>query len=399
MKESRAAKAMQKLDETLAEIRAAGLYKEERVITTPQRVRIAVEGGQEVLNFCANNYLGLADNAEVIAAAIKALQDYGFGLASVRFICGTQNLHKQLEKTISAFFGTDDTILYTSCFDANGGLFETLLGPDDAIISDALNHASIIDGVRLCKAQRYRYPNSDMQALEDALQASKDCGIRLIATDGAFSMDGYIARLDEICALAEKYDALVMVDDSHATGFIGKTGRGSAEHHGVMNKIDIFTSTLGKALGGGSGGFTTGRRAVIELLRQRSRPYLFSNTLPPPLVAASIKVFEMLSSTTELRDRLEENTSYFRKGMKAAGFDIKEGIHPIVPVMLYDAPLAQEFARRLLDKGIYVIGFFFPVVPKGEARIRVQVSAAHQKADLDLAIAAFTQVGKDLNVI
>lgn len=397
--EPRTAKAMQKLDETLAEIRAAGLYKEERVITTPQRVHIAVEGGQEVLNFCANNYLGLADNAKVIAAAHQALQDYGFGLASVRFICGTQDLHKQLEKTISDFFGTDDTILYTSCFDANGGLFETLLGPEDAIISDALNHASIIDGIRLCKARRYRYPNSDMQALEEALQASQDCGIRLIATDGVFSMDGYIARLDEICALAEKYDALVMVDDSHATGFIGKTGRGSAEYHGVMDKIDIFTSTLGKALGGGSGGFTTGRRAVIELLRQRSRPYLFSNTLPPPLVAASIKVLEMLSSTTALRDQLEENTAYFRKGMQAAGFDIKQGVHPIVPVMLHDAPLAQQFARKLLDEGIYVIGFFFPVVPKGEARIRVQVSAAHQKADLDFAIAAFTRVGKELGVI
>jgi glycine C-acetyltransferase len=399
MTDSRTTKAMHKLDETLAEIRAAGLYKEERVITTPQRVRIAVEGGQEVLNFCANNYLGLADNQQVIAAAQKALQDHGFGLASVRFICGTQDLHKQLEKTISGFFGTDDTILYTSCFDANGGLFETLLGENDAIISDALNHASIIDGVRLCKARRYRYPNSDMRALEEALQASQDCGIRLVATDGVFSMDGYIARLDEICALAEKYDALVMVDDSHATGFIGKTGRGSAEYHGVMEKIDIFTSTLGKALGGGSGGFTTGRRAVIELLRQRSRPYLFSNTLPPPLVAASIRVFEMLGSNTELRDRLEENTSYFRKGMKAAGFDIKEGVHPIVPVMLYDAPLAQEFARRLLDQGVYVIGFFFPVVPKGEARIRVQVSAAHEKADLDLAISAFTHVGKELGVI
>jgi glycine C-acetyltransferase len=390
---------MQKLDATLEEIRAAGLYKEERVITTPQRVHIRVSGGQEVLNFCANNYLGLADNPEVIAAAQQALLDHGFGLASVRFICGTQDLHKHLEHTISGFFGTDDTILYTSCFDANGGLFETLLGENDAIISDALNHASIIDGIRLCKARRYRYPNSDMQALEEALQASQDCGIRLIATDGVFSMDGYIAKLDEICALAEKYNALVMVDDSHATGFIGKTGRGSAEHHGVMDRIDIFTSTLGKALGGGSGGFTTGRKSVIELLRQRSRPYLFSNTLPPPLVAASIKVFEMLSSTTRLRDRLEENTRYFRAGMKAAGFDIKEGVHPIVPVMLYDAPLAQQFARRLLDEGIYVIGFFFPVVPKGEARIRVQVSAAHQAADLDQAIAAFKRVGQELGVI
>lgn len=390
---------MQKLQTTLDEIRAAGLYKEERVITTPQRVRIAVQGGQEVLNFCANNYLGLADNPEVIAAAQQALQDHGFGLASVRFICGTQDLHKQLEATVSAFFGTDDTILYTSCFDANGGLFETLLGENDAIISDALNHASIIDGVRLCKARRYRYANSDMAELENALQASQDCGIRLIATDGVFSMDGYIAKLDEICALAEKYDALVMVDDSHATGFIGKTGRGSAEYRGVMDRIDIFTSTLGKALGGGSGGFTTGRQQVIDLLRQRSRPYLFSNTLPPPLVAASIRVFEMLSATTVLRDRLEENTRYFRAGMQSAGFDIKQGVHPIVPVMLYDAPLAQQFARRLLDEGIYVIGFFFPVVPKGEARIRVQVSAAHARADLDQAIAAFTRVGKELGVI
>ncbi|HET6565904.1 MAG TPA: glycine C-acetyltransferase [Xanthomonadales bacterium] len=399
MQEQRTIEAMQKLDATLDEIRAAGLYKEERVITTPQRVRIAVEGGQEVLNFCANNYLGLADNPEVIAAAQQALLDHGFGLASVRFICGTQDLHKQLEQTISDFFGTDDAILYTSCFDANGGLFETLLGPDDAIISDALNHASIIDGIRLCKARRYRYPNSDMRALEDALEASQDCGIRLIATDGVFSMDGYIAKLDEICALAEKHNALVMVDDSHATGFIGKTGRGSAEFHGVMDRIDIFTSTLGKALGGGSGGFTTGRKSVIELLRQRSRPYLFSNTLPPPLVAASIKVFEMLTSTTELRDRLEENTRYFREGMQKAGFDIKQGVHPIVPVMLYDAPLAQRFARRLLDEGIYVIGFFFPVVPKGEARIRVQVSAAHQRADLDQAIVAFKRVGQELGVI
>jgi glycine C-acetyltransferase len=390
---------MQGLEKTLAEIRSAGLYKEERVIITPQRVRIAVEGGAEVLNFCANNYLGLADNPEVIQAAQKALVDHGFGLASVRFICGTQDLHKQLEKTISAFFGTDDTILYTSCFDANGGLFETLLGPDDAIISDALNHASIIDGIRLCKARRYRYPNSDMAALEEALQSSQDCNTRIIATDGVFSMDGFIARLDEICELASKYDALVMVDDSHATGFIGKTGRGSAEYHGVMDRIDIFTSTLGKALGGGSGGFTSGRKAVIELLRQRSRPYLFSNTLPPPLVAASIRVFEMLSNTTSLRDRLEENTRYFREGMGAAGFDIKPGVHPIVPVMLYDAPLAQEFARRLLDEGVYVIGFFFPVVPQGEARIRVQVSAAHQKTDLDQAIAAFIKVGKALGVI
>jgi glycine C-acetyltransferase len=388
-----------RIEETLDEIRAAGLYKTERIITTPQSVEIKVQEGAEVLNFCANNYLGLADNPDVIAAAHKALDDHGFGLASVRFICGTQDLHKKLEKTISTFFGTEDTILYTSCFDANGGLFETLLGPEDAVISDALNHASIIDGIRLCKAQRHRYPNSDMAALEEALKATMDCRTRLIATDGAFSMDGYIAKLDEITALAEKYDALVMVDDSHATGFLGPTGRGSAEHHGVMEKIDIFTSTLGKALGGGSGGFTTGRQEIIDLLRQRSRPYLFSNTLPPALVNASIKVFEMLSETTALRDRLEENTRYFRDGMTMAGFDIKPGVHPIVPVMLYDAPLSQEFATRLLDEGIYVIGFFFPVVPRNEARIRVQISAAHEKDHLDTAIAAFTKVGKELGVI
>jgi len=391
--------SLNRLTETLEEIRAAGLYKTERVITTPQSVEIKVQGGEEVLNFCANNYLGLADNPEVIAAAHKALDEHGFGLASVRFICGTQDLHKQLEQTISGFFGTHDTILYTSCFDANGGLFETILGPEDAVISDALNHASIIDGIRLCKAARHRYPNSDMRALENILQETQDCRTRLIATDGAFSMDGFIAKLDEITALAARYNALVMVDDSHATGFMGKTGRGSAEHHGVMNRIDIFTSTLGKALGGGSGGFTTGRQEVIDLLRQRSRPYLFSNTLPPPLVAASIRVFEMLSSSTRLRDKLENSTRYFREKMTAAGFDIKQGTHPIVPVMLYDAPLAQEFARRLLDEGIYVIGFFFPVVPKGEARIRVQVSAAHEKHHLDQAIDAFTRVGKELGVL
>jgi len=385
--------------QTLEEIRDAGLYKNERVITTPQGVSIRVQGGTEVLNFCANNYLGLADHPDVIAAAHQALEDHGFGLASVRFICGTQDLHKQLESSISRFFGTDDTILYTSCFDANGGLFETILGPEDAVISDALNHASIIDGIRLCKAQRRRYPNSDMQALEQELQATQGCRSRLIATDGAFSMDGYIAKLDEITALAARYDAMVMVDDSHATGFLGPTGRGSAEHHGVMDKVDIFTSTLGKALGGGSGGFTTGRQDIIDLLRQRSRPYLFSNTLPPPLVAAGIRVFEMLSATTELRDRLERNTGYFRSKMTEAGFDIKPGEHPIVPVMLYDAPLAQEFAARLLDEGIYVIGFFYPVVPRGEARIRVQVSAAHETEHLDRAVEAFTKVGRELAVL
>jgi glycine C-acetyltransferase len=390
---------LERYQDTLEEIREAGLYKIERVITTPQSVEIKVQDGSEVLNFCANNYLGLADNPEVIAAAHKALDDHGFGLASVRFICGTQDLHKQLEQAISGFFGTDDTILYTSCFDANGGLFETILGPEDAVISDALNHASIIDGIRLCKAQRHRYPNRDMAALEEILKSTQDCRSRLIATDGAFSMDGYIAKLDEIARLAERYDAMLMVDDSHATGFLGPTGRGSAEHHGVMEKVDIFTSTLGKALGGGSGGFTTGRQEIIDLLRQRSRPYLFSNTLPPPLVAAGIRVFEMLSSTTALRDRLEENTSYFRSAMSETGFDIKPGIHPIVPVMLYAAPLAQEFAARLLEEGIYVIGFFYPVVPQGEARIRVQISAAHEKAQLDRAVEAFTKVGKDLGVV
>ena len=391
--------SLEHLKTTLAEIREAGLYITERIITTPQSVEIKVQGGDGVLNFCANNYLGLADNPEVIAAAAKALQDHGFGLASVRFICGTQDLHKQLEKTISEFFGTEDTILYTSCFDANGGLFETILDERDAVISDALNHASIIDGIRLCKAQRFRYANSDMQALEKALQDTRECRTRLIATDGAFSMDGYIAKLDEITALAERYDALVMVDDSHATGFLGPTGRGSAEHHGVMDRIDVFTSTLGKALGGGSGGFTTGRQEIIDMLRQRSRPYLFSNTLPPPLVAASIKVFEMLSGSTSRRDKLESNTRYFRDRMSRAGFDIKQGIHPIVPVMLYDAPLAQEFAARLLKEGIYVIGFFFPVVPRGEARIRVQVSAAHEIHHLDRAVEAFVKTGKELGVI
>ncbi|RPH97682.1 MAG: glycine C-acetyltransferase [Lysobacterales bacterium] len=392
-------KDSERFQQTLNEIREAGLYKQERVITTPQGVSIRVQGGREVLNFCANNYLGLADHPEVIAAAHRALDDHGFGLASVRFICGTQDLHKELEAAISGFFGTDDTILYTSCFDANGGLFETILGPEDAVISDALNHASIIDGIRLCKAQRHRYPNSDMDALEKILQDTQECRSRLIATDGAFSMDGYIARLDRITHLAERYDAMVMVDDSHATGFLGPTGRGSAEHHGVMDKVDIFTSTLGKALGGASGGFTTGRQAVIDLLRQRSRPYLFSNTLPPPLVAAGIRVFEMLSSTTELRDRLERNAKYFRAKMSAAGFDIKPGEHPIVPVMLYDAPLAQKFAARLLDEGIYVIGFFYPVVPQGEARIRVQVSAAHATEHLDRAVDAFTKVGRELGVL
>jgi glycine C-acetyltransferase len=385
--------------ETLSRIESEGLYKKERTITTPQGVDISTQEGGDVLNFCANNYLGLANHPDLIAAAKQALDDHGFGLASVRFICGTQDIHKELETSISQFFGTDDTILYTSCFDANGGLFETLLGPEDAIISDALNHASIIDGIRLCKAQRLRYANNDMANLEEKLKESKDARIRLIATDGVFSMDGFIARLDEITILAEKYDAMVMVDDSHATGFVGKTGRGSAEYRGVLNKIDIFTSTLGKALGGASGGFTTGRQEIIRLLRQRSRPYLFSNSVAPSIVAASIKAFELLSASTELRDKVEENTSYFREKMTAAGFDIKAGIHPIVPIMLYDAVLAQDMAAALLNEGIYVIGFFFPVVPKGEARIRVQISAGMDKDHLDRAVLAFTKVGNDLGVL
>lgn len=393
------ASALQRFRQTLSEIDEQGLYKKEREIITPQRVDIQVSGGSEVLNFCANNYLGLADHPEIIAAAKKSLDQYGFGMASVRFICGTLDSHRELERRIAEFFGADDAILYTSCFDANGGLFETLLGPEDAVISDALNHASIIDGIRLCKAERHRYPNNDMMALEAALQKTQHCRTRLIATDGVFSMDGFIAKLDQIAELAERYNALLMVDDSHATGFLGPTGRGSAEYHGVMDRVDIFTSTLGKALGGASGGFTTGRQPVIDLLRQRSRPYLFSNSLPPPLVAASLKVFELLSASTALRDKLEDNTRYFRQKMTAAGFDIKQGEHPITPVMLYDAVLAQRMAVRLLEEGIYVIGFFYPVVPKGEARIRVQVSAAHERHHLDRAIAAFTKVGKELGVI
>ena len=384
---------------TLNDIEAEGLYKQERIITTPQRVQISTDKGNEVLNFCANNYLGLADHPDIISAAKAGLDQYGYGLASVRFICGTQELHKKLELKISDFFNSDDTILYTSCFDANGGLFETLLGPEDAIISDSLNHASIIDGIRLSKAQRLRYNNSDMNDLELQLKKTKRARLRLIATDGVFSMDGYIAKLDEITNLAEKYDAMVMVDDSHATGFIGKTGRGSAEHCNVMNKIDIWTSTLGKALGGASGGFTTGRKHIIDLLRQRSRPYMFSNTVAPAIVAASLKVFDMLSSTTSLRDKLEKNTLYFRERMSSVGFDIKNGIHPIVPIMLYDAVLAQKMAAALLDEGIYVIGFFFPVVPKGEARIRVQISAGMKKSDLDQAIEKFSKVGKAMGVI
>jgi len=389
----------QLLAEELEAICADGLYKDERVITSPQGPGIRVMGGDEVLNFCANNYLGLANHPEIIAAAKKALDDHGFGMASVRFICGTQDLHKSLEHAISEFFGTEDTILYSSCFDANGGLFETLLGPEDAVISDALNHASIIDGVRLCKAQRHRYAHADMDELKDRLEEAADARIRLIATDGVFSMDGDIAPLGDIVELAERYDAMVMVDDSHATGFVGPTGRGSAEHHGVQDDIDIFTSTLGKALGGASGGFTTASREVVDILRQRSRPYLFSNSLPPPLVAASITVLSMLSGSNALRDRLVENTSYFREQMTAAGFDIRPGEHPIVPIMLYEASLAQEMAARLLAAGIYVIGFSFPVVPKGEARIRVQLSAVHEREHLDRAIEAFVRVGQELGVI
>tara|TARA_B000000477_G_scaffold35433_1_gene30257 strand:+ start:1870 stop:3072 length:1203 start_codon:yes stop_codon:yes gene_type:complete len=385
--------------DTLSKIQSDGLYKKERTITTSQNININTEEGGEVLNFCANNYLGLANNSEIINEAKKALDQNGFGMASVRFICGTQDIHKKLERKISDFFGTDDTILYTSCFDANGGLFETLLGEEDAIISDSLNHASIIDGIRLCKAKRLRYKNNDMNDLESKLLECQDSRIRLIATDGVFSMDGYIAKLDKITELAKKYDAMVMVDDSHATGFIGKTGRGSAEYCGVMNKIDIWTSTLGKALGGASGGFTTGRQEIIDLLRQRSRPYIFSNTVAPSIVAASIKVFDILSSNTDLRDKLENNTIYFRSKMTSAGFDIKEGVHPIVPIMLYDAVLAQQMAAMLLDEGIYVIGFFFPVVPKGEARIRVQISAGMEKTDIDQAIKSFTKIGKELKVI
>ena len=384
---------------TLEDIESEGLYKKERIITTPQSVNIKTTNGNDVLNFCANNYLGLADNPEIINAAKDGLDKYGFGMASVRFICGTQELHKELELKISQFFNSDDTILYTSCFDANGGLFETLLSSEDAVISDSLNHASIIDGIRLCKAQRYRYINSDMNDLELQLKKAKDARIKLIATDGVFSMDGYIAQLDKITDLAKQYDAMVMVDDSHATGFIGKTGRGSAEFCGVMDKIDIWTSTLGKALGGASGGFTTGRKDIIDLLRQRSRPYIFSNTVAPSIVAASLKVFDILSSSTKLRDKLEENTAYFREKMTSAGFDIKQGEHPIVPIMLYDAVLAQKMAADLLEEGIYVIGFFFPVVPKNEARIRVQISAGMNLSHLDRAVQAFVKVGKALGVI
>ncbi len=391
--------AQQRLESELESIREQGLYKTERIIATPQSAAIRTADGREVLNFCANNYLGLADDPRIVEAAKRALDTHGFGLASVRFICGTQDLHKELEATISRYFGTEDTILYTSCFDANGGLFETLLGDEDAVISDALNHASIIDGIRLCKAERRRYANGDMAELERHLAETQGRRTRLIATDGVFSMDGFIARLDEIVALKKRYGALLMVDDSHATGFVGPTGRGSAELHGVMSEVDVFTSTLGKALGGGSGGFTTGRKAIVDLLRQRSRPYLFSNTLPPPLVAAAIEVFQILSASSELRDRVNANAAHFRARMSEAGFDLKPGQHPIVPVMLYDAKLAQRFAAELLEEGIYVIGFFFPVVPQGQARIRTQMSAAHTREQIDQAIDAFVRVGKRLGVI
>lgn len=385
----------------LKAIEKQGLLKNERIITSAQSAEITLQDGRTVLNFCANNYLGLADNPEIIQAAKVALDSHGFGMASVRFICGTQDLHKTLEAKIAAFFGTEDTILYAACFDANGGLYEPLLGEQDAVISDALNHASIIDGIRLCKAKRFRYANCDMGDLETQLQAADaaGCKIKLISTDGVFSMDGFIAPLDEITALAKKYDALVHIDECHATGFLGATGRGSAEFKGVMSDIDIFTGTLGKSLGGALGGFTTGPKEVIELLRQRSRPYLFSNSLPPPIVAAGIKVFDMLSDADELREKLFNNTRYFREQMSNAGFALKPGSHPIVPVMLFDAPLAQEFAKRLLDEGIYAVGFFFPVVAQGQARIRTQMSAAHTREHLDKAITAFTKVGKELGVI
>jgi glycine C-acetyltransferase len=382
----------------LAAIDRAGLYKRERIITSPQRARVTVSDGREVLNMCANNYLGLADHPEVVASAKQALDAYGFGMASVRFICGTQDIHKQLEERISAFLGTEDTILYPSCFDANGGLFETLLTPDDAIISDALNHASIIDGVRLCKAGRYRYANNDMADLEARLKDASKARFKLIVTDGVFSMDGIICNLEGVCDLAEKYDALVMIDDCHAAGFLGKTGRGTPEYRGVSGRVDILTGTLGKALGGASGGYTSGRKEIIDLLRQRSRPYLFSNSVAPPIVAASLKVFEMLEGSTELPERVMENAKYFREGIGQVGLDIVPGEHPIVPIMLGDASLSQRMADALLEKGLYVIGFFFPVVPEGKARIRTQISAAHTRDDLDFALEQFAAVKRDLGI-
>jgi len=387
------------MQQEISEIRSSGLYKNERVITTPQGAEIKTTTGKTVINFCANNYLGLSSHPKVIEAAKQAIDTHGYGMSSVRFICGTQDIHKTLEKKIADFLGMEDTILYAACFDANGGVFEPLFGEQDAIISDELNHASIIDGIRLCKAQRFRYKHNDMHDLEAQLKAASSARTKIIVTDGAFSMDGTIAQLDKICALAEKYDALVMSDECHSTGFMGKTGRGVHEYRGVMGKMDIITGTLGKALGGALGGFVSARKEIVEILRQRSRPYLFSNTLAPSIVGASIAVLDMLSETTTLRDKLEWNTKYFREKMTAAGFDIKPGEHPIVPIMLYDAPLAQKFAEKLLEKGIYVIGFFYPVVAKGQARIRVQVSAVHEQHHLDKAVQAFTEVKQELAVV
>lgn len=387
------------LQNELKEIEAAGIYKRERIITSPQGANVQVSTGEDVVIMCANNYLGLSSHPEVISAAKDALDTHGFGMSSVRFICGTQDIHKELEAKIAAFYGTEDTILYAAAFDANGGVFEPLFGEGDAIISDELNHASIIDGIRLCKAQRYRYKHSDMADLEEQLKKAQDQRFRIIVTDGVFSMDGDIAKMDQICDLADKYDALVMTDECHSAGFIGKTGRGVPEHCGVLDRVDIITGTLGKALGGAMGGYTTGKKEIIDMLRQKSRPYLFSNSLAPAIVGASIKVFDILSSTTELRDRLEDNTKYFKEKIIAAGFDIKPGDSPIVPIMLYDAALSQKFADLLLKEGIYAIGFFYPVVAKGQARIRTQISAAHSRVDLDKAIAAFIKVGKELKVI
>ncbi|HAE12652.1 MAG: glycine C-acetyltransferase [Chitinophagales bacterium] len=389
----------QRLQHELQEIKDSGLYKNERIIASPQGADITLADGSQVINFCANNYLGLSAHPKVIEAAKKAIDTHGYGMSSVRFICGTQDIHKELEEKIATFLGTEDTILYAAAFDANGGVFEPLFNEEDAIISDALNHASIIDGVRLCKAQRFRYEHNNMDDLEAKLKEASGARTRIIVTDGAFSMDGTIARLDLICDLAEKYDALVMIDECHASGFLGKTGRGTHEHRGVMGRIDIITGTLGKALGGASGGFTSGRKEIIDMLRQRSRPYLFSNTLAPSITGASIAVLDLLSETTELRDKLESNTKYFREKMTAAGFDIKPGEHPIVPIMLYDAVLSQQMAEKLLAEGIYVIGFYYPVVPKGQARIRVQLSAAHDRHHLDKAIEAFIKVGKELGVV
>jgi glycine C-acetyltransferase len=390
------AKFADHISRTLDEIKAQGLYKNERIITGPQNAEIPIADGRRVINLCANNYLGLADHPALIAAAKEALDSHGFGMASVRFICGTQDIHKQLESSLTQFLGTEDTILYPSCFDANGGLFETLLGAEDAVISDELNHASIIDGVRLCKAQRFRYKNCDMADLERQLQAAKDTRFRLIATDGVFSMEGTIANLQGICDLAEKYDAMVMVDDAHAAGFLGKTGRGTPEHCRVQGRIDVLTGTLGKALGGASGGYTSGRKEIVALLRQRSRPYLFSNTVAPPIVAASLRALELLTSSTELRDKLDDNTKYFRAALTERGLTIKPGTHPIVPIMIGDAALSQKFAARMLEKGVYVVGFFYPVVPHGTARVRTQVSAAHSREELERAVDAFAETNREL---